>query len=45
MDDEDKEILGIEGVKEILENEIQNLSEKIKNGRIKDPKKEEVRIK
>ena len=45
MDDEDKEILGIEGVKEILENEIQNLSKKIKNGRIKDPKKEEVRIK
>ncbi|MBZ2167129.1 hypothetical protein [Methanobacterium spitsbergense] len=42
---EDKEILGLDGVSEILEKEIQNLSEKIRNGRIKDPKKEEVRIK
>jgi hypothetical protein len=45
MDADDKEILGIDGVKEILENEIHNLSEKIRSGRIKDPKKEEVRIK
>ena len=42
---EDKDILGLDGVSEILEKEIQNLSEKIRNGRIKDPKKEEVRIK
>ena len=41
----DKEILGIDGVTEILEKEIQNLSEKIRTGRIKDPKKEDVRIK
>ena len=42
---EDEEILGLDGVSEILEKEIQNLCEKIRTGRIKDPKKEEVRIK
>jgi len=42
---EDKEILGLDGVTEILEKEIQILSKKIRNGRIRDPKKEEVRIK
>lgn len=42
---EDKDILGLDGVSEILENEIQILSKKIRTGRIKDPKKEEVRIK
>ena len=40
-----KDVLGLDGVTEILEKEIQNLSEKIRTGRIKDPKKEEVRIK
>jgi len=48
MDDElleGKKILGLDGVSDILEKEIQNLSKKIRTGRIKDPKKEEVRIK
>ena len=40
-----KDVLGLDGVSEILEKEIHNLSEKIRTGRIKDPKKEEVRIK
>jgi hypothetical protein len=31
---EGKEILGLDGVSEILENEIQTLSKKIKSGRI-----------
>lgn len=43
MDGED--VLGLDGVSEILENEIQTLSKKIKSGRIKDEKKEELRIK
>lgn len=43
MDDED--VLGLDGVSEILENEIQTLSKKINSGRIKDEKKEELRIK
>ena len=42
---EGKDVLGLDGVSEILEKEIQTLSKKIRNGRIKDPKKEEVRIK
>ena len=42
---ETKEILGLDGVSELLEKEIQILSKKIRTGRIKDPKKEEVRIK
>jgi hypothetical protein len=42
---EDKEILGLDGVSELLEKEIKILSKKIRTGRIKDPKKEEVRIK
>ena len=42
---EGKEILGLDGVSEILEEEIQNLSKKIRSGRIKDEKKEELRIK
>ena len=42
---ENNEILGLDGVSEILENEIQTLYKKIRTGRIKDPKKEEVRIK
>jgi len=40
-----KDVLGLDGVTEILENEIQTLSKKIRNDRIKDPKKEELRIK
>jgi len=40
-----KDVLGLDEVTEILENEIQILSTKIRTGRIKDPKKEEVRIK
>ena len=32
---EDKDILGLDGVSEILENEIQILSKKIRTGRIK----------
>jgi hypothetical protein len=43
LDDED--VLGLDGVSEILENEIQTLSKKINSGRIKDEKKEELRIK
>ena len=42
---EEEEILGLDGVSEILEKEIQSLSEKIRTGRIKDEKKEELRIK
>ena len=51
MDDEKdellevKEILGLDGVSEILEKEIQTLSKRIRTGRIKDSKKEDVRIK
>ena len=35
---EEVEILGLDGVTEILEKEIKNLSEKIRTGRIKDQK-------
>ncbi len=40
-----KDVLGLDGVSELLEKEIQILSKKIRTGRIKDPKKEEIRIK
>ena len=42
---EGRKILGLDGISEILENEIQNLSQKLRNGRIKDEKKMELRIK
>ena len=41
MDDE----LDVSGTLVILEDQIRTLSEKIKSGRIKDIKKEEIRIK
>lgn len=37
--------LGIEGTLKIIEDQINSLSDKIKNGRIKDPKNEEIRVK
>ena len=40
-----RNVLGLDGVSEILEKEIKQLSEKLKTGRIKDEKKEEIRIK
>ena len=39
------EELGISGALKILEEQINSLSEKIKSGRIKDPKNEEIKIK
>jgi hypothetical protein len=44
MNDE-SEYLEISSTLEILEDQIKILSEKIKSGRIKDTKKEEIRIK
>ena len=44
MNDE-SEYLEISSALEILEDQIKILSEKIKSGRIKDTKKEEIRIK
>ncbi len=37
--------LDTEGTLKILEEQINSLAEKIKSGRIKDPKNEEIRIK
>jgi len=42
---DDSEYLEISSTLEILEDQIKILSEKIKSGRIKDTKKEEIRIK
>jgi len=39
------EELGIGGTLKILEEQINSLSEKIKSGRIKDPRNEEIKIK